>query len=307
MYISDDVKNCKRILNSRKMMIYDFSEQDYIWEIGANILNNIILDYEYNHNFPFTRKTESTGKLFNVDYRIVPNNDALKLVRKTDNLYLNFIVASRQSGKTNKQLKMGVYLEEMMKKWNRGIVNNNQSIKNVIFNNPATIVFWSDGTKTVVKAEGEPFDPEKGLAMAIAKKSLGNKGDYYDEFKKWLPKEEAKWKDPAKKVCSSCKYFSLSPSSSRICLECLKDETLPNWEKADKEEIKELISLTCSKEDGNCDNAEKNCDDCKYNEQTDIQLRCFTCEYAGVGPLKQPCCDCAKNMGFSYYREKKDD
>ena len=84
-----------------------------------------------------------------------------------------------------------------------------------------------------MKAENEPFDPEKGLAMAIAKKSLGNKGDYYNEFKKWLPKEEAKWKDPAEKVCSSCKYFSLSPSSSRICLECLKDETLPNWEKKD--------------------------------------------------------------------------
>ena len=32
---------------------------------------------------------------------------------------------------------------------------NNISIKNVIFNPPATIVFWSDDTKTVVKAENE--------------------------------------------------------------------------------------------------------------------------------------------------------
>ena len=118
-----------------------------------------------------------------------------------------------------------------MKKWNRGIVNNNLSIKNVIFNDPATIVFWNDGTKTVVKAENEPFDPEKGLAIAIAKKSFGNKGDYYDEFKKWLPEEEAKWKDPVKKVCSSCKYYSLGPSSINICLECLKGKNLPNWEK----------------------------------------------------------------------------
>lgn len=59
-------------------------------------------------------------------------------------------------------------------------------IKNVMFNNPATIVFWGDGTKTVVKAENEPFDPEKGLAMAITKKTLGNKGSYYNEFKKWI-------------------------------------------------------------------------------------------------------------------------
>lgn len=60
------------------------------------------------------------------------------------------------------------------------------AIKNVIFNEPATIVFWADGTKTVVKCqEGDIFDPEKGLTMAIAKKALGNKGNYCNEIKKW--------------------------------------------------------------------------------------------------------------------------
>lgn len=61
-------------------------------------------------------------------------------------------------------------------------------IEKVIFNNPATIVFWSDGKKTVVKcASDEAFDEEKGLAMAISKRVLGNQGNYYNEFKKWLP------------------------------------------------------------------------------------------------------------------------
>ena len=65
-------------------------------------------------------------------------------------------------------------------------------IKNVIFNDPATIVFWEDGTKTVVKCQdGDEFDPEKGLVMAIAKKAYGNKGSYYNKMKKWLPKEES--------------------------------------------------------------------------------------------------------------------
>ena len=59
-------------------------------------------------------------------------------------------------------------------------------IKNVIFNKSATIVFWSDETKTVVKAYDEPFDPEKGLAMAISKKALGNTGNYYNKIKKWI-------------------------------------------------------------------------------------------------------------------------
>lgn len=62
-------------------------------------------------------------------------------------------------------------------------------IKKVIFNNPATIVLWEDGTKTVVKTqEGDIYDPEKGLAMAISKKALGNKYDYYNTFKHWTKK-----------------------------------------------------------------------------------------------------------------------
>ena len=61
-------------------------------------------------------------------------------------------------------------------------------IKDVIFNGPATIVFWSDGTKTVVRCENEDFDKEKGLAMAICKKFLGtnkSKSNYNDIFKKY--------------------------------------------------------------------------------------------------------------------------
>ena len=65
-------------------------------------------------------------------------------------------------------------------------------IKDVIYNDPSTIVFWEDGTKTVVKCKNEKFNPEKGLAMAFSKKMLGNKGNYYNIFKKWLPEEKSK-------------------------------------------------------------------------------------------------------------------
>lgn len=69
-------------------------------------------------------------------------------------------------------------------------------IKKVVFNDPATIVFWDDGTKTVVKCENEEYDPEKGLAMAIAKKALGNQGNYYNQFKKWLPEKPEEEEGP---------------------------------------------------------------------------------------------------------------
>lgn len=68
---------------------------------------------------------------------------------------------------------------------------NNMSIKKVYFNDPVTVVLWEDGTKTIVRSgEGDIYDPEKGLAMAIAKKALGNQGNYYELFKKWLPEEK---------------------------------------------------------------------------------------------------------------------
>jgi hypothetical protein len=63
-------------------------------------------------------------------------------------------------------------------------------IEKVLFKDPATIVFWKDGTKTVVKAQRkEKYDPEKGLVMAMVKKILGNKGNYYNEIKKWLKED----------------------------------------------------------------------------------------------------------------------
>lgn len=62
-------------------------------------------------------------------------------------------------------------------------------IKDVKFANPATIVFWKDGTKTVVKAQGdEEYIPEVGLAMCICKKVMGNTRDYYRVFKHWMKK-----------------------------------------------------------------------------------------------------------------------
>lgn len=60
-------------------------------------------------------------------------------------------------------------------------------IKRVIFNNPATIILWDDGTKTVVKAQdGEEFDKEKGVALCFMKRYLGNKGNYNNIFKKYI-------------------------------------------------------------------------------------------------------------------------
>ena len=66
-------------------------------------------------------------------------------------------------------------------------------IKDIIINDPATIILWKDGTKTVVKCQNEDtFDPETGIAMAILKKLYGNSGFYKDIFEPAIEKYELK-------------------------------------------------------------------------------------------------------------------
>lgn len=70
-------------------------------------------------------------------------------------------------------------------------ISDLMGIKKVIFNAPATIVLWNDGTKTVVKcSENDTFDPEKGLAFCFLKKLLGN--NYYKTIRSEVAKYDEK-------------------------------------------------------------------------------------------------------------------
>lgn len=62
----------------------------------------------------------------------------------------------------------------------------------VIFHDPATIVYWKDGTKTVVKCgPNDTYSKETGLALCYMKKVLGNKGNYNNVFRKWIKGDDA--------------------------------------------------------------------------------------------------------------------
>lgn len=107
-------------------------------------------------------------------------------------------------GECAKSLKTEFFAEFVKKEKENKDMGKTYIVK-VIFNDPATIVIWSNGMKTVVKAgKGEKYDPEKGLAMAISKMSLGNEGKYYECFKHFLkdyvpPKKAEKSKKESKK------------------------------------------------------------------------------------------------------------
>lgn len=92
----------------------------------------------------------------------------------------------------------------------RTSLRKNTSIKKVIFNDPATIVIWSDDSKTVVKCQSnDTYSKELGLAMCIAKKYLGNTGNYNEVFKKWIPKsDDIPVEDMRRKLADYCKNKS---------------------------------------------------------------------------------------------------
>ena len=82
---------------------------------------------------------------------------------------------------------------------NKGAIEQT-AIKQVIYANPATVVFWEDGTKTTSKCyKNDSYNPETGLAMCILKKLYGPA-----EVKKvvdaWIPKTSF---EQGKPVCQT--------------------------------------------------------------------------------------------------------
>lgn len=58
-----------------------------------------------------------------------------------------------------------------------------QEIDKVIFNDPATIIKWKDGTKTVVKCrQGDIYNREVGFMMCIMKYLCGNQSNATKKF-----------------------------------------------------------------------------------------------------------------------------
>jgi len=51
--------------------------------------------------------------------------------------------------------------------------------KKIIYCDPATIVYWRDGSKTVVRvSNGDDFQKDQGFAMAVVKKIYPVKADF---------------------------------------------------------------------------------------------------------------------------------
>ena len=64
------------------------------------------------------------------------------------------------------------------------------AIKRVIFNYPATIILWDDGTKSVVKCQREDvYDTEKGIMACMLKRFMGNDNTFNKVLNRWVKED----------------------------------------------------------------------------------------------------------------------
>ena len=185
---SDAIFNIMRSMLNAEFCSYfgAIREDDYEWVIGADVWDRIIKNVPNNRNNIYNIEAIISNCSDSLNYKIFD----IEVTISTKEL--NTITLRKKDKRRNempverKSTSSCVYYASTTAK-----SISAPSIKKVIFNYPATIVLWSDGSKTVVKCQdGDIYDPEKGLAMAISKKALGNKGNYCNEFKKWLPEDE---------------------------------------------------------------------------------------------------------------------
>ena len=143
------------------------------------------------------------------------------------------------------------------------------AIKDVIFNPPATIIIWEDKTKTVVKCgEKDIYDPEKGMAMAISRKALGDRGSYYNVFEKWL---EPYYKKQLDKFVEDACLGNLSK------IGCVTVDFGSDNAKIVNAETGEVSESDICEYDHKEKYIDKRCGTCKYEDRTLVEEPCDLC------------------------------
>lgn len=117
--------------------------------------------------------------------------------------------------------------------WNLVFGIKTTDIERVIFNDPATIVFWKDGTKTVVKCHPEDtFDEEIGFMCCYLKRVISSKeytkfceylNDIWEQknnrlYREALEKKMAEKVSTKKHECTCGKSYHIEITNSSINL-----------------------------------------------------------------------------------------
>lgn len=145
--------------------MYDFTPQEILRATDRLYIRNGIYKYDYE------QQIKMINELFNME------------AKRMSNITLNVATAGCAFGKAP-SYDCGIEYKTDLKKQKRfsgailyydkdGTIKRTY-IKRVIYSNPATIVFFGDGTKTICKAqEGDTYNAAAGLALCVYKKMVG--------------------------------------------------------------------------------------------------------------------------------------
>lgn len=167
---------------------YDYQDDEYLID-QLEPINAVLNNYGVKIETWSIRSDIACSKMVSTTY-IYDNH--------TENAYKRCLMGIKGDTKCWDELKTNYALTdiELISKKNSKEAYNKRiflEIKDIIINDPATIILWKDGTKTVVKCQNEDtFDPGTGIAMAILKKLYGNSGFYKDIFEPAIDKYELK-------------------------------------------------------------------------------------------------------------------
>lgn len=178
-------------------------------------------------------------------------------------------------------------LYHMRKAAERDGMNKKPEIKDIIWNGPATIVFWKDGDKTVVKcADCDVMDYEKGLAMAICKKIYGN-GYWKNIFKRYLYDDGPMLPEPPEPLSPEGQLKQLTKEFKELVNDMFNvptsmrtDTPIENpWLLYGQKIIptdKVVIVKTPKATDPEL---QKSCDECKYSDTHEFVEPCRSCDF----------------------------
>lgn len=140
----------------------------------------------------------------------------------SDEAYDNIMAKMRTYLNPDKSISINMEAAKMY--WEK---SNAPKIEKVIFNYPATIIIWSDKTKTVVKCRAvDTWDPEKGFVMAYLTKVMG-KSDLHKLLKKYVrPQEELEeqYRNSIDFLKNPRKYLEEATEAFNKIMRCLEDK-----------------------------------------------------------------------------------
>lgn len=160
--------------------MYDFIPQEVLKATERLYIRNQLYKFDYDYQI------RMINKLFNME--------ANRMAQIKLDLLHDWRNVSESNNEDSKSISQDTSDLKKQKRFPGAILYYDKDgtikrtyIKRVIYSNPATIVFFGDGTKTICKTQdGDTYNAAAGLALCVYKKMVGA-STLVDVLNDWIP------------------------------------------------------------------------------------------------------------------------